>query len=87
MRDTFNDPEFNIRLRQNTAEWVLIYEEPAPVESGEPDGTLSQVHEWYGVEGKLAVIHRYKRPDGSIGASGLLDPHSLLVDGRLRFDP
>jgi len=87
LRDIFNDPAFNIALQQQTTEWVLIYEELAPVWANEPEGTVSQVHEWYGIKGKLAVVHRYRRIDGSIGASGLPDPHSLLVDGKVCFDP
>lgn len=30
---------------------------------------------------EVARVHQYKRPDGSIGASGLPDPVRLLVDG------
>ena len=51
---------------------------------GEPPGTLSQIVEYYAASGsnlvKMAVVHRYLRPDGSLGASGL-DPKRLLHEG------
>lgn len=35
----------------------------------------------------LGTFHAYKRSDGSIGASGMLDPIFLLVDGVPHVDP
>lgn len=35
----------------------------------------------------LGTFHVYKRPDGTIGASGLFDPIFLLVDGIPHVDP
>lgn len=53
--------------------------------SGQPPGTLSQrVEYWTTVEGrlvKIATAHRYLRPDGSLGGSGLPDPKRVLHNG------
>jgi hypothetical protein len=53
--------------------------------AGEPIGTLSQRVEYWDTDGaalyKIAVVHRYLRPDGTLGASGLPDPKRVLHDG------
>lgn len=50
-------------------------------------GTVSQrVEYWDTVQGrlvKIATVHRYVRPDGTLGASGLPDPKRVLHDGVL----
>lgn len=52
---------------------------------GEPPGTLSQIVEYWTTDGsrlvKVAIVHRYLRPDGSLGASGLPDPKRFIHDG------
>ncbi len=43
-----------------------------------PPGTRSQIIRYTDSSGKLIVVlHRYLRPDGSLGASGLPDPKRL----------
>lgn len=34
---------------------------------------------------RLAEVHYYERPDGSIGASGVLDPKEVVVGGVLHY--
>jgi hypothetical protein len=57
---------------------------PSP-KANQPPGTLSQrVTYWESAGGSLrqvAVVHRYLRPDGSLGASGLPDPKRVFYDG------
>jgi hypothetical protein len=87
-RDVFNDEFFNSSLHKRTTHTMLCYDEPAPPSSGEPEGSMSQIHDYIDGNGnKLATIHRYRRPDGSIGGSGKLDPHALMIDGVLLYDP
>lgn len=88
LRGTFNDSAFRSSLLKRTTQSVLRYDELAPIDAVEPPGTMSQIHDYLDASGiKLAAVHRYKRSDGSIGASGLLDPHALLIDGVLFCDP
>jgi hypothetical protein len=35
----------------------------------------------------LATVHFYKKPDGSIGASGKVDPQVLVIGNRILIDP
>jgi hypothetical protein len=55
------------------------------LKAGQPPGTLSQRVSYWETSGgelrKVAVIHRYLRPDGSLGASGLPDPKRVLHEG------
>jgi hypothetical protein len=63
---------------------------PAPPRSGDPLCTRSQTLAYINAEGeKVAVVHRYLRPDGSLGASGRPDPKRLFEDGVLYvlFEP
>ena len=49
-----------------------------------PPGTLSQTIAYWDREGRrIAVVHQYLRPDGSLGASGRPDPKCLLEGGTL----
>jgi hypothetical protein len=34
---------------------------------------------------KVAIVHRYLNPDGSIGASGMPDPKSIKHEGQIYF--
>jgi hypothetical protein len=53
--------------------------------SGEPFCTLSQRLLYRTVDGDrhVAQAHRYLRPDGSIGASGFVDPKMVLHEGTV----
>ncbi len=54
---------------------------PSPAPAREPFCTRSQILEYFDTAGtKLAIVHRYLRPDGRIGASGRPDP-KVFLDG------
>lgn len=60
----------------------VIDEGPAPLQAHEPPGTFSQFI-LYRIGGQdYAKCHRYLRPDGSLGGSGLPDPKWLRVGGE-----
>jgi hypothetical protein len=85
MRHLFNGRCFWERLR--SGELIAQVESenhPSPMESGQPLCTWSQMIAYFDVtnqEVEVARVHQYRRPDGSIGASGRPDPKRLLVDG------
>ena len=59
---------------------------PIPPPPGEPRGTRSQYISYFDEAGnEVARVHRYLRPDGSIGASGLPDPKAVLHEGALYY--
>ena len=69
-------------------EMVISAAPPAP-KYGEPQGTLSQMVEYWApahdgaTMEQVALIHRFLRPDGTLGASGKPDPKRVLYDGTL----
>ena len=67
------------RLRE-----VVVKDRPCPLAS-EPAGTRSQMVAYFDGVRRVALVHRYLRPDGTVGASGMPDPKELLDDGVLYF--
>lgn len=57
---------------------------PCPLAS-EPEGTLSQIVAYEDSSNRIVLVHRYLRPDGTIGASGRPDPKELFEDGILYY--
>lgn len=57
---------------------------PSPDRSGEPYCTRGQTIACTDETGdKIIEVHRYLRRDGSVGASGRLDPKFIFHDGVL----
>ena len=89
----FNEPAFRVDLGRRTNQQVEQYCELAPPSAGQTEGTTSHVYDWFEYDQKteqaklLATVHLYKKPDGTLGASGQPDPIWLRVGSRLLFDP
>lgn len=83
----FNNGCFLERLKSGELRAILDSEKhPSPFRSGQPQCTRSQLLSLLDEnDQEVARIHQYKRPDGSIGASGRPDPKRLLVDGVYYF--
>jgi len=46
----------------------------------EPRGTKSKRARYYDAQGQwVFTVHYYRRPDGNLGASGLMDPKRLKI--------
>lgn len=89
----FNDPEFRKEIVRRTAQRVEVSANPASPECRQAPGTMSHVYDWYEYlpdqnrTRLLATVHMFKKPDGTIGASGHPDPVVLVVDGVPLTDP
>jgi hypothetical protein len=57
---------------------------PCPLAS-EPAGTRSQMVAYFDGLRRVALLHRYLRPDGTVGASGMPDPKELFDGDVLYF--
>jgi len=79
----FNDARYYERVLANELLASVESSRPAPERAGQDPGTLSQMV-WYfdGLE-RVALVHQYLRPDGSLGASGRPDPKRLLIGGEI----
>lgn len=86
LRRRFN--EGNYADRADAGEFLQVVTRdghPSQERSGEPYCTRSQIIEYWTHAGqKIATVHRYLRADGTIGASGKLDP-KVLVERGVRY--
>ena len=89
LRGIWNDPEFQAALLKRCTERVMVTERPAPPDAEQAPGTLSQVYDLFDNNAGelLGTFHRYRKPDGTLGASGKADPIFLLVNGVPTYDP
>jgi len=86
LRRRFNDGDYWQRAEAGEFRQVVVRDgHPSPDLSGEPYCTRSQIIEYRRATGhKIAKVHRYLRPDGTIGGSGKPDP-KVLVEGGIRY--
>lgn len=86
MRRLFNDGQYCERAERGELATVILppADRLAPNEAGQVIGTLTQMLSYRDAEGnEVARVHRYLRPDGTIGGSGRPDPKRLLENGVL----
>ena len=82
LRELFNARDFPQLIHDGVVADRLKDEYLTPASRGEPPGTLSQTRSYVHLGiGRVAVVFQYRRPDGSLGGSGLPDP-KMLVDGQ-----
>jgi hypothetical protein len=61
---------------------IEFHNQPTPTQHGQVPGTVTIGEKFYDHTGKLvAVLIYYRRPDGSLGASGKPSCKGLLLDG------
>jgi hypothetical protein len=89
----FNDPSFRADIVRRTNQRVDVSDGLASPDCNQEPGTTSHVYDWMeyvAAENRmklLATIRMFKKPDGTIGASGKPDPIVLVVDGIPLTDP
>lgn len=78
----FNDGKYAEQVQAGTLT-VKIVKDKHPAPQFLPFCTRSQLLSYHEKSGKkIAIVHQYLKPDGTIGASGLPDPKLLLHDGK-----
>jgi hypothetical protein len=82
IREIFNNEGYLQRIISGHYTRKLVYDKHRnPPLSFLPFCTHSQRVAYYDGSEKVAEVHQYLKPDGTIGASGLPDPKELLHDG------
>jgi len=84
IRERFNAVGFAGHIEAERLRELVVKDRPCPLAS-EPDGTRSQMVAYFDGVRRVALVHRYLRPDGTVGASGMPDPKELLDGGVLYF--
>lgn len=80
----FQAHDFLGRVARGELTQRLIHEhQPNPPPGGMPPGTRSQIMAYLDGGVQVAIVHRYLKPDGTLGASRLPDPKRLLINGLL----
>jgi hypothetical protein len=87
LRQLFNEGRFWERVQSGE---LLAFDErggkrhPSAPLAREPFCTMSIMQEYRTRSGlKVARVHFYRRTDGTLGAGGMPDPKSLLIDDTL----
>ena len=86
LRRAFNEGRYYERVLRNELIASVESERPARPEASQPPGTVSQMV-WYFDQdlNRVALVHQYVRPDGSLGGSGLPDPKRLLLADEILY--
>lgn len=85
LRKLFNDSGYWEQYQNGQLQSTLRKSKhPSPPLANEPFCTQSQYITYINELGeKIAGVHQYLRPDGTIGLSGRPDPKEVCVDGVL----
>jgi hypothetical protein len=85
LREKFNKGQYALRLsRGELSAHVMSDRHPRRPKSDDPICTRSQYVAYYERGGrKVAEVHQYLRPDGSLGASQKPDPKRLWIEDEL----
>jgi hypothetical protein len=85
IRRIFNEGDYLQKIESN--ELVPFFKErhhPSNPPAGEPICTWSELLVYYTEElDPVVEVHRYLRPDQTIGASGRLDPKRIFLEDRV----
>ena len=81
----FNDNDLWPRAQRGELRQDLLREShPSPPRASLPLCTRSQIIADVDDQGaKIALVHQYRRPDGTLGAGGRPDPKQLFLNGVL----
>jgi hypothetical protein len=85
LRHIFNERYWD-RIQRHEFREIVHEEHLAPVGSGEPEGTLSQMilYKDWETRDDVVLAHRYWRSDRTIGAFGRPDPR-WIVENRIMY--
>jgi hypothetical protein len=85
LQQRFNNDRYFERVQSNELLATVESSRPASPSKGQSPGTLSQMVWYFGAEGRVALVHQYLRPDGTLGASGRPDPKRLILDNEILY--
>lgn len=81
LRSLYKKEQLDKRLADGTLFEMMISENRPSRASNQPQGTVSQLVGYYDANTKVAEVHRFLMPDGTLGGSGKPDPKMVLSNG------
>ena len=85
MRAKFEEGRYQERLRSGNLS-PIVRDDKHPAPPHQPFCTRSQMIEYQNRQGrKVALVHQYLRPDGTVGASGKPDPKAIWTSRRYYY--
>ena len=86
LRRIFNDGDYVGRAERNELLTSVESSRPARAAASQEPGTLSQMVRYFDTSLRpVAIVHQYRKPDGTLGGSGLPDPKRLWLDGEILY--
>ena len=86
LRKIFNDGRYHERVLANELLAVVEREGPAAPGANQEPGTVSRTVWYFDLQmQRVALVHEYRKPDGSLGGSGRPDPKRILLDDEILF--
>lgn len=84
LREMFNSGQYFERMLAGEFRAEVVSQNAPRRSNNQPRGTRSQLVDYYDHDYvRVARVHQYRLPDGSIGGSGRPDPKLLLHEGML----
>jgi hypothetical protein len=80
LQHRFNTGNYWQRVQAGQLQSRIVKSKPCHLPT-EPPGTLSQIVAYDDGSQRIALVHQYLRPDGTLGASGKPDPKELIEGG------
>lgn len=83
LRQLFDDEQILEGVGRGLITAISHSQSPASPRSNQPEGTISELVDYFHGHELIATAHRFVLPDGSIGASGLPDPKMVVSGGTM----
>ena len=81
LRSLYREERLAERLSSGDLYSLVLTSAPASKASEQPRGTASQLVGYFDAHSKVAEVHQFVHPDGSIGGSGEPDPKMVVSKG------
>ena len=86
LRRVFNEGRYLEKALNNDLLVATESSRPAPESAGQPPGTLSETVWYFDLQlNRIAFVHQYRLPDGTLGGSGLPDPKRILLNNEILY--
>lgn len=84
LRRLYRDGGYEDLVERGQINATIEFDRPASPRANQAPGTRSQLLAYSDSSGRVVMrVHRYLRPDGTLGGSGRADPKYILHEGTI----